>query len=81
MEDQAALLAKSGNYTRAEQMQSHAEKLKERISPEIKRYYDVLEAAKKAAFAKNYWFDQKKFTLMGQWDMVLTAAQHLAMLD
>eukprot|EP00984_Skeletonema_dohrnii_P006145 scaffold2192_cov98-Skeletonema_dohrnii-CCMP3373.AAC.1 len=81
MEDQAAVLAKSGDYTRAEQMQSYAEQLKERISPDIKRYYDVLEAAKKAAFAKNYWFEKKKFMLMGQWDKILTEAQHLAMLD
>lgn len=46
MEDQAALMAKSGDYSRAEQMQSHAEQLKERVRPEIKLYYDVWEAAK-----------------------------------
>ena len=81
MEGQAAMLAKNGDYEKAAQVQDHAEQLKARVSPEIERYFDVLEVAKKAAFAKNYWFGQKKFADMGKWDKVLKAAQHVAMLD
>ena len=44
-EGQAALIAKSGDYSKAAQMQEHAEQLKERFCPEIDLYYDVMEAA------------------------------------
>ena len=47
-------------------MQEHAEQLKERFRPEIDLYYDVMEAAKKAAVAKKYWFGQKQFVNMGK---------------
>ena len=81
MEGQALLLARSGNYVQADQMQSHANQMKERNRPYLDRYNEVVDAAKQAAVAKQYYMEQKKYLLAGKWDKVLKAAQHLAMLD
>jgi len=81
MEGQALLLAQSGDYVRAEEMQIEADQLKARVRPCIGRYYDMVNIAKKAALAKNYHLAQKKYLLAGQWDELLKAAQHLAKLD
>lgn len=81
MEDQAAMLSRNGKYEEAEEMQEHARQLKARIIPETERYYEVLEVAKKAAFVKQYCYEQKQYKAMGEMDKLLKAAQYVAMLD
>ena len=53
MEGQAALIAKSGDYSKAAQIQEHAEQLKEIFRPEIDLYYDVMEATKNLCLQRN----------------------------